>query len=107
MNLSPEEKTNFLKNKAQKESFTQLEILFTAGVFSVSEKKDVGKALNKLKDLVKSKLSFNPEGQINKKLTSNNHNFLKKNLLWGEPGVRYRGMAIRAQTAPLCGGLPW
>lgn len=38
---------------------------------SVSEKKDVGKALNKLKDLVKSKLSFNPEGQINKKLTSN------------------------------------
>ena len=38
---------------------------------SVSEKKDVGKALNKLKGLVKSKLSFNPEGQINKKLTFN------------------------------------
>ena len=38
---------------------------------SVSEKKDVGKALNKLKALVKSKLSFNPEGQITKKLNSN------------------------------------
>ena len=33
---------------------------------SVSEKKDVGKALNKLKSLVKSKLSFNPERQTTK-----------------------------------------
>ncbi len=38
---------------------------------SISEKKDVGKALNSLKALVKSKLSFKPEWQINKKISSN------------------------------------
>jgi len=34
---------------------------------SVSEKKDVGRALNSLKSLIKSKLSFNPKRQINKR----------------------------------------
>ncbi|MDC3104976.1 phenylalanine--tRNA ligase subunit alpha [bacterium] len=40
-------------------------------IISVSEKKDVGRALNKLKSLIKSKLSFNPEEQINKIFNSN------------------------------------